>query len=275
MVQFTATSTDSSFDTWGNATIINNNTNSSSTKTATDPPPQPHRYAELEFTEDPFKDVSFGDPFTTNMTSTDDPFAVPTATPNGGIKKKGPESNFDPFAMEKDPFASPSSKTNHFNNLNNNQPAMTTDFDTAFSALGSGGLSGWNGGRVDPFSSPSDNNNKSSSSWGDDFRFSPNSSQTKSPPTPVASSTLKSKSSSTSSSSKVLSVTRTASDRETLPKLSEEAQLAWAATESVRLEKERRRKADMQEKADLEMAIALSKSEMEGRSPSHHHDRLI
>jgi len=255
--------------------IINNNTNSSSTKTATDPPPQSHRYAVLEFTEDPFKDVSFGDPFTTNMTITDDPFAVPTATPNGGIKKKGLESNFDPFAMEKDPFASPSSKTNHFNNLISNQPAMTTDFDTAFSALGSGGLSGWNGGRADPFSSPSDNNNKSSSSWGDDFRFSPNSSQTKSPPTPVASSTLKSKSSSTSPSSKVLSATRTASDRETLPKLSEEAQLAWAAAESVRLEKERRRKAEMQEKADLEMAIALSKSEMEGRSPSHHHDRLI
>ena len=48
--------------------------------------------------------------------------------------------------------------------------------------------------------------------------------------------------------------------------------MAWAAADSVKLEQERRRKAELQEKADLEMAIALSKSEMENRTTS---DRLI
>lgn len=64
------------------------------------------------------------------------------------------------------------------------------------------------------------------------------------------------------------------STSETLPKLSEEAQIAWVAAESVRSEQERRRKAEMQEIADLEMAIALSKSEMNTQSPPSS-DRLI
>jgi len=52
--------------------------------------------------------------------------------------------------------------------------------------------------------------------------------------------------------------------------------MAWAAAEGVRLEQERRRKAEQQEKADLEMAIALSKSEMSGgRASPPRSDRLI
>lgn len=64
------------------------------------------------------------------------------------------------------------------------------------------------------------------------------------------------------------------SPSEQLPKLNEDAQIAWVAAESVRSEQERRRKAEMQEIADLEMAIALSKSEMNNRSPPSS-DRLI
>lgn len=42
--------------------------------------------------------------------------------------------------------------------------------------------------------------------------------------------------------------------------LSEEQQLAWAARESLRLEEDRK-KRQLQEQADLELAISLSKAE--------------
>ena len=188
--------------------------------------------------------MGFSDPFA----ASDDPFA---STSNGLAKKD--TDNFDPFSLEKDPFA----------------PSITTpskskvDFDSPF-----GTSSAWNGNNrtADPFAAAvaADNNNKSSSSWGDDFKFSPPSSK-QSP----LSSTLKSRLSTAS-----LASTKTRSSGESLPKLNEDAQMAWVAAESVRLEQERRRKAELQEKADLEMAIALSKSEMDGRSPPHS-DRLI
>lgn len=184
----------------------------------------------------------------------DDPFA---ATPNGLGKKE--TDGFDPFSMDKDPFAP--STTTPSKSRNNN------DFDSPF-----GGSSAWNNNHnkfsADPFAAAvaADNNNKSSSSWGDDFKFSPPVSSKQSP----LSSTLKSRLSSAS-----LASAKARPSGEPLPKFSEDAQLAWVAAESVRLEQERRRKAELQEKADLEMAIALSKSEMEtGRSPPRT-DRLI
>lgn len=166
------------------------------------------------------------------------------------MKKKGPDS-FDPFSPDKDPFApfAPSEK-------------IKTDVtDGPFSSAA------WN---VDPFAAAAaaDNNNKSSSIWGDDLKFSsPSSNNTKSPVSVSSNSLNKSRSPSSSSSSKIRG-------SDSLPKLTEEAQLAWVAADSVRLEQERRRKADMQEKADLEMAIALSKSEMDARSAAPA-DRLI
>ena len=205
----------------------------------------------MEFTEDPFKDVGFGDPFASHA---DDPFAVPTIT-NNAVKKKGSDS-FDPFSNDKDPFASSTSPSNK----------STIEFDSPF------GNSAWNG-RADPFAvaAAADNNNKSSSSWGNDFKAfsSPPSGQGKSP-TSIGSNSSKSPRSSSSSTPLKIKVSAT----DTLPKLSEDAQIAWVAAESVRCEQERRRKAEMQEIADLEMAIALSKSEMTTRSPPSS-DRLI
>nr|CAG4638275.1 EOG090X01QX [Cyclestheria hislopi] len=215
--KFTGPTSENSIDAWG-----------SSTKTTAT---QEHRYAELEFTEDPFKDVGFGDPF--DVTG-DDPFTLPSTTSSPGKKKN--DNSFDPFNQEKDPFSSPRSKA---------------DFDSAFSTS-----SVWNG-RSDPFS-PADSKSPGLS---DEFKFSPNNSHGKSP-VPVASSTLK---------NKTLKTKDFVNDP--IPKLTEEAQLAWAARESVRLEEERRRKAELQEKADLEMAIALSKSEM--GNPLTPQDRLI
>ncbi|XP_046445364.1 epidermal growth factor receptor substrate 15-like 1 isoform X2 [Daphnia pulex] len=240
--KFSGSSTGESFDAWGS-------TSTSSTKPTSES--QQHRYAELEFTEDPFKDVGFGDPFASN---TDDPFAVPTITNNGIKIKKDPDS-FDPFSADKDPFASSTSPSK-----------STIEFDSPF------GSSAWNG-RPDPFAAATaaDNNNKSPSSWGNDFKFSsPTSSGPTKSPTSIGSSSLKSRSSSSSSPMKSSKV----SASEPLPKLSEDAQIAWVAAESVRSEQERRRKAEMQEIADLEMAIALSKSEMNSRSPPSS-DRLI
>lgn len=247
------------FDAWGSST--------SSTKKASDS--QQHRYAELEFTEDPFKDVGFGDPFSAGG---EDPF---TATPNGlrnknVIKDSDP---FDPFSMDKDPFSTTTAKAGNSsnNNINNNK----LEFDSPFGSSNSAWPS--NGRAADPFAAAvaSDNNNKSTSSWGDDFKFSPPASN-KSP----LSSTLKSRlSSASSSSAKGSQRSSLTGESSSMPRLNEEeAQLAWAAAESVRLEQERRRKAELQEKADLEMAIALSKSEMSGvgcsSSPSRS-DRLI
>lgn len=189
---------------------------------------QQHRYAEFEFTVDPFKDVGFSDPFAANL---EDPFTGLTSTEVVTVAvatATGDKSTFDPFSGEEDPFSSPKSKI---------------PFDNAFSSS-----SNWNG-RSDPFSS----SDPSFVGWESEFSSS-DVSHTKSP-TPVASSTLKNKSwSSTSSKGRTC---------DTSPKLSEDAQMAWAAAESVRLEKERRRKADIQEKADVEMAIALSKSQMQ------------
>lgn len=203
----------------------------------------------MEFTEDPFKDVGFSDPF---ASSADDPFAVPTTITNNGIKKKGAD-NFDPFSADKDPFASSTSPSK-----------STTEFDSPF------GISAWND-RPDPFAAAeaADNNNKSTSSWGNDFKF--NSPPSAKSPTSISSGSLKSRSSSSISPPKTKVH---GSGSEPLPKLSEEAQIAWVAAESVRSEQERRRKAEMQEIADLEMAIALSKSEMNSRSPPAS-DRLI
>lgn len=50
------------------------------------------------------------------------------------------------------------------------------------------------------------------------------------------------------------------------PLPSEDQQLAWAATESLRLEEERRRQAD-KEKKDLELALALSKKDKKRAGP--------
>jgi hypothetical protein len=256
-------STGELLDAWGTTSTI------SSTKSASSDSSQQHRYAELEFTEDPFKDVGFGDPFATN--NNDDPVAVP-ATPTNGLKKKLNNSDsFDPFSLDKDPFASITTTTTPLKSNNKD-----IDFDSAFSD------SAWNG-RPDPFTVAAavDNNNKSSSSsigWGDDFKFS-------SPPPGRHHINIKSPSSSSFASSPIkgkLPTTpssglkgRASSSSDALhqPKLNEESsQMAWAAADSVRLEQERRRKAELQEKADLEMAIALSKSEMENRQTS---DRLI
>ncbi|XP_032791226.1 epidermal growth factor receptor substrate 15-like 1 isoform X1 [Daphnia magna] len=239
--KFTSSSSGDGFDAWGS-------TSTSSTKPTAES--QQHRYAELEFTEDPFKDVGFGDPFASN---TDDPFAVPTIT-NSAIKIKKDSDSFDPFSTEKDPFASSAS------------PCKTTiEFDSPF------GSSAWND-HPDPFAAATaaDNNNKSPSNWGNDFKFSsPIPSGPAKSPMSIGSSSLKSRSSSSSSPMK-----SKVSPSEQLPKLNEDAQIAWVAAESVRSEQERRRKAEMQEIADLEMAIALSKSEMNNRSPPSS-DRLI
>lgn len=252
-IQLTSTSTDGgTFDTWGSAGLFgvsntdhlnNNNSNNNNVNSSN----KSSRYAELEFTEDPFKDVGFGDPFTSHLISADDPFAAPTSVAtaaNGGAQKKSVDSNFDPFSTEKDPFSSPPPFVHNNNTIN----TVSTDLDNAF------GLMAWtDGGRSDPFGSPlAPRDSKVPVEWADEFRFS-------SPSTTKSSVAKTSKASSSSKSEK----------------LSEEAQLAWAASESVRLEKERRHKADLQEKADLEMAIALSKSEMDGRSLSQNQDRLI
>lgn len=42
---------------------------------------------------------------------------------------------------------------------------------------------------------------------------------------------------------------------------SEDQQLAWAAQESIKLEEARKRRQEMQEQADLELAISLSKAD--------------
>lgn len=56
-----------------------------------------------------------------------------------------------------------------------------------------------------------------------------------------------------------------ASDRSLSERLpSEDRQLAWAATESLRLEEARRRRRE-QEQADLELAISLSKIDSGGK----------
>lgn len=146
------------------------------------------------------------------------------------------------------------------------------DFDSPF------GSSAWNG-RPDPFAAAeaADNNNKSISSWGNEFKLNspPNvTSQAKSPISISSGSIKSNRSSSSSSSSPLKTKVVAATPNESMPKLSEEAQIAWVAAESVRSEQERRRKAEMQEIADLEMAIALSKSEMNSRSPPAT-DRLI
>jgi len=160
---------------------------------------QRHRYAELEFTEDPFQDVNFSDPFASHS---DDPFA-PTSN---NMQKSKVSANLDPFAMEKDPFA-----PSNLSNLSNGK-SIQMDFDSSFG---------------------------SPSIWADDLQL----------------------------SVKNMKITGAS------PKLSEEDQIAWASSDSVRLEQERLRKAELQETADLEMAIALSKSEVEHRMIAE--DRLI
>ena len=207
---------------------------------------QQHRYAELEFTEDPFKDVGFEDPF---VSSTDDPFAMTTPTSNG-IKKKNLD-NLDPFAAEKDPFAPVNA---------------TINFDSPF---GSGSGSCWSAA-LDPFAETE--TTKSSSIWGDDFSFPPANNNYKTYPS-VGLNSSKNRSSSSSSSSSSASSRTIQKSTELLPKLSEEDQMAWAAAESVQLEQERKRKAELQENADLEMAIALSKSEIQNQVVPQ--DRLI
>ena len=223
IVQLMSPSAGDAFDAWGTSTAPAKITNVQQ--------PQQHRYAEFEFTEDPFKDVGFADPF---ASTSEDPFSAPSTN---GIRKKVSD-NLDPFAMEKDPFAPFSAPSN-----------AKIDFDSSF-----GCDSAWNS-RIDPFNG-STTSKTSASIWGDDLQFS--GSRNNGAPN----FNLKARSSSTTSSSS-----------RTSAKLSEEDQIAWASSESVRLERERLRKAELQEKADLEMAIALSKSEVEHRMITE--DRLI
>lgn len=226
IVQLMSPSAGDAFDAWGISTVP--------TKTTNVQQQQQHRYAEFEFTEDPFKDVGFGDPF---ASISEDPFAAP---PTNSIRKKISD-NLDPFAMEKDPFAPFSAPSN-----------VKMDFDSSFSSDAA-----WSS-RSDPFNG-STTNKTSSSIWGDDTQFSaPTSSRNNG----THQFNLKPRSS-----------TSTSSSSRTSTKLSEEDQIAWASSESVRLEQERLRKAELQEKADLEMAIALSKSEVEHRMIAE--DRLI
>merc|ERR1712136_425278 len=127
------------FDAWGISTVP--------TKTTNVQQQQQHRYAEFEFTEDPFKDVGFGDPF---ASISEDPFAAP---PTNSIRKKISD-NLDPFAMEKDPFAPFSAPSN-----------VKMDSDSSFSSDAA-----WSS-RSDPFNG-STTNKTSSSIWGDDTQFS-------------------------------------------------------------------------------------------------------
>jgi len=224
------------FDAWGISAIP---TKSANVQQQQQQQQQQHRYAEFEFTEDPFKDVGFGDPF---ASISEDPFAAPPPT-NGNRKKI--TDNLDPFAT-KDPFSPFSAPSN-----------VKTDFDSSF-----GCDTAWNS-RSDPFNG-STASKTSASIWGDDMQFSSatNSRNNNNNNNPHHFSLKTRSSSSTSSSSS-----------KTNAKLSEEDQIAWASSESVRLEQERLRKAEMQEKADLEMAIALSKSEVGHRMIPE--DRLI
>ena len=261
------------FDAWGG----NNSSDS-----------QQHRYAELEFTEDPFKDVAFGlavsDPFASSTNNNnednddDDPFAVPP-TSNGAAMKKKAVDNFDPFSSmdNKDPFASITSplSTKSTNNKMTTS-TMSVDFESAFSGAWNGGGSG----RSDPF----DNNNKSAiTNWAggggdDDFKFASSPVAAKSTNSSLIMKSPTSSSSSLSSSSltplKLGKLTHSTSKGGQRQQSGQESrEMAWVAADSVRLEEERRRKAELQEKADLEMAIALSKSEMPINQPST--DRLI